>query len=587
MAQKILPLDDLSFREIRQGNYLYADKTKYIYKLLGVRPYKCCFLSRPRRFGKTLLLSTLDELFRGDRELFRGLRIDKSGYKFERHPVLNFNMAYSEVSSKDDLISRLKVNLRTMANDEGVTLFADSYGEMLGELLKGICNIHGVGAVILVDEYDAPVTDHILNENLANANWTVLHDFYRAVKSNLRYIHFAFVTGITRFALTASDSGPNNFRDISLKPKFVGICGFTEREVRKLFHGMFRKTIAILQKDGELGPNAGPEELMALIKKYYDGYNWLGEKDEESILNPYSILNFFEEKSLDMYWPELGCPYHLKALAKKNPLDFIQPSLDSYAVTEVRKTRLFNLQAVPLLFHSGYLTIDSPTFIEKIKNGKVTKIKAFTFRFPNEEVYQAYSDGIFDDIFEPKHDYLSNLTRKLPNALANNDSITVARLLSDILTSISFNEHPPDEDLVLSEQPGICYEPTNTERYCHAIFHSCFLTAGFEVHSQGSSAHGRDDIALYLNDRFRAVIELKYCHAYKTTDKEGHAVIAGGEGKESERMTKEMSAALDRAERQMRDKDYAGPYRAAGCTVTCLAVAIRNRNQVAVRFFDY
>jgi hypothetical protein len=587
MAQKSLPLDDLTFREIREGNFVYADKTKYIYKLLEARRFKCCFLSRPRRFGKTLLLDTIAELFQGDRELFKGLWIYKRGYNFERHPVLRFSMTYAKIRTDDDLIARIMDDLNSFACKHEVAFTSKFYDKMLEELLEGIYNKHGARAVILVDEYDAPVTDHILNEDLANANRTVLHDFYRAVKSNLRNIHFAFVTGITRFAMTALDSGPNNFRDISLKPKFAGICGFTERDVNKLFRGMFRKTIEILQKDGELGPNAGPEELMALIKKYYDGYNWLGEEGEENILNPFSILNFFEEKSLDMYWPELGCPSHLKALAKKNPLDFIHPSLDSYAVTDVRKTRLSNLQAVPLLFHSGYLTIDRPTVIEKINNGKVTKQKAFIFRFPNEEVYQSYSDGIFDDIFEPKHDYLSNLTRELPNALANKDSITVARLLSDILTSISFNEHPPDEDLVSSAQPYTDYEPTKTERYYHAIFHSCFLTAGFEVHSQGTSAHGRDDIALYLNDKFRVVIELKYCHFIEMTDEDGDAVKAGVKDKKAECRAKEMSAALDRAVNQMRDKDYAGPYRAAGCTVTCLAVAIRNRNQVAVRFFEY
>ncbi|MDR1037688.1 MAG: ATP-binding protein [Deltaproteobacteria bacterium] len=584
MAQKSLPLDDLTFREIREGNFIYADKTKYIYKLLEARRFKCCFLSRPRRFGKTLLLGTLEELFQGDRELFRGLWIDKSGYKFERHPVLFFSMDYTGIKTDDDLILNIKDDLNSFAEDYEITLTKTVYGQMFKQLLKGICKKHGTRVVILVDEYDAPVTDHILDEELAKANRTVLHDFYRSVKSNLRYIHFAFVTGITRFAMTALDSGPNNFKDISLKPKFAGICGFTERDVNKLFRGMFRKTIEILQKDGELGPNAGPDELMALIKKYYDGYNWLGE---ENILNPFSILNFFEEKSLDMYWPELGCPSHMKALAKKNPLDFIHPSLDSYSVTDVRKTRLSNLQAVPLLFHSGYLTIDRPTVIETIEEGIVIKEKAFIFRFPNQEVSQAYRKRFFDDIFEPKHGYLSNFTRELPNALAKKDSITVARLLSDILTSISFNEHPPEDDLVLSEQPDRGYEPTKTERYYHAIFHTCFLAAGFEVHSQGSSAHGRNDIALYLNNKVRVVIELKYCHAKEMTDDDGYVVKSGVEYKKAELKAKEMSAALDKAVNQMRDKDYAGPYRAAGCSVSCLAVAIRNRNQVAVRFFEY
>jgi hypothetical protein len=220
------------------------------------------------------------------------------------------------------------------------------------------------------------------------------------------------------------------------------------------------------------------------------------------------------------------------------------------------------------------------------ENGKDEEVDAFTFRIPNKEISKIYLETFFNDVFELTPEYLSELTRELPKALAERDSVTVAQLICDILTSIPSNRHPPKEDFASSEQPNTGNKPTNTERYYHGILHASFLTAGFEVHSEGSGAIGRDDIALYLNDRFRAVMELKYCHAYNT-ENEGDAVKADCEGKEAERKAKEMSAALDRAEKQMRDKDYAGPYRAAGCTVTCLGVAIRNRNQVEVRFFDY
>ncbi|MDR1037488.1 MAG: ATP-binding protein [Deltaproteobacteria bacterium] len=584
MEMKKLCLNGLSFKDIIQRNFLYADKTKLIYKMLNVYDYTCCFLSRPRRFGKSLLLSTIDQLFRGDRKLFDGLWIAKSDYQFERHPVLNFTMTFSEIENKYDLINGIKRKLKVLAEVEGVTIDDGTYTEMMEQLLRRISNKHGARVVILVDEYDSPVTKHISNRDLALDNRDVLHDFYESIKTNIDYIRFALVTGITRFAMTSMDSGPNNFKDISLKSQFAGICGFTPKELNKLFKNRYPRTLEKLIKNGDLGPDAGFEELEELIIKYYDGYNWLGRSN---ILNPFSILSFFDEKEVGTYWPLTGRPSHLTALVRERPMDFILPSQDSYSAMDVRKTSLSRLEAVPILFHSGYLTIDHPTVIEIKKNNKVKLVKAFAFRFPNEEVSLAYLADIFNDVFLPTNEYLSELTRKLPNALAEKDSVKVEKLLGDILTSISSNEHPPKEIFIPSEQPDTGYEPTKTEKYYNAILHGCFLSAGFEVHSEGSSAHGKDDIALYLNDRFRVVIELKYCHANRIIEKEGDVAEAGGEDKEAERTAKEMSAALDRAEKQMTDKDYAGPYRAAGCEVTCMAMALRNRNQVAVRFFEY
>ncbi|MDR1037544.1 MAG: AAA family ATPase, partial [Deltaproteobacteria bacterium] len=321
MAQKTnLPLGAPTFRKIRQGNFIYADKTRYIYDFLEANPCDCCFLSRPRRFGKTLLLDTMEELFQGDRELFRGLWIDKSRYKFERHPVLRFNMAYAKIRTEDDLIFRIMDDLNSFASKHDVTFTSKFYDKMIEQLLEGIFNKHGARAVILVDEYDAPVTDHILDEDLAKANRTVLHDFYRAIKNNMRHVHFAFVTGITRFAMTAMDSGPNSFMDISLMPKFAGICGFTTSELNKLFRGRFSSAIRELKKDGKLEPGDGSAELVKIILEYYDGYNWLGPDD---ILNPFSIVHFFANNRLGSYWPSSGRPTHLISLARKNPADFL------------------------------------------------------------------------------------------------------------------------------------------------------------------------------------------------------------------------------------------------------------------------
>ncbi|MDR1081293.1 MAG: ATP-binding protein [Deltaproteobacteria bacterium] len=565
-----LPLTDRSFRDIRENNYLYIDKTEYIYKILNVFNYNCCFLSRPRRFGKTLLLKTINALFQGDRKLFSGLWIDKSDYQFEKHPVLNFNMAYSEIYTKDDLISRIKTDLRNAGDLEEIKINATSYGEMLGELLKGISLKYGVDAVILVDEYDAPVARNISDRTLAAANRDVLHDFYQSMKTNIDSIHFVFVTGITRFAMSSFDSGPNNFMDISLQPELAGICGFTPRELDNYFGDRMEQILQKLKDDEAVAANADVDDLKKIIFDWYDGYNWLGP---EHVLNPYSILYFFARKEFDAYWPVSGYTSHLRALVRENPQKFLQPRLDSYTSAELGISHLDNLKPVPVLFHSGYLTIDRKISNNIRSEGRTKVVKTFTFRTPNWEVEQNFRASLFKDAFAPEESYLSALTELLPEALLEKNSENVSDLLHDLLSSISFGQHASSGQRIFSE------------KYYHSIIHASLLAAGFEVYSQGSGAHGMSDITLFLTDRVRVVIELKYCSADSDVS-DYYSSQAGKAQSENERSAKEFTAALDRAEKQIIANDYAGPYRANRCEVICMALALRGRDEVKVRFLD-
>jgi hypothetical protein len=192
-------------------------------------------------------LKTFDSLFQVDRTLFDGLWIDKSDYRFEKHPALNFNMAYADISTQDDLISNIEKHLMGMAAEQNLSVTSISFDIMLEHLLKVFSEKYGVGTVILVDEYDGQVTRHILNRKLAQANRDGLHDFYQSMKTDIDYINFTFatfvtgITGITRFAMTALDSGPNNFMDIWLLKKFSGICGFTTSDLDSCFKTDTRK----------------------------------------------------------------------------------------------------------------------------------------------------------------------------------------------------------------------------------------------------------------------------------------------------------------------------------------------------------
>jgi hypothetical protein len=580
MVLKNFPLGDPSFKEIIINNQLYADKTEYIHEMLKVS--KCCFLSRPRRFSKTLLLDTISELFQGDRKLFKDLWIGtQSDFAFERHPVLMFNMASTNFKTSDELVTEIKWSLQKQAVKQGVLLNLErSNAGMMEDLLEGTHEKHGAASVILVDEYDVPVTKNMSDRNLALACRDVLHDFYMSIKTNIRHVRFAFVTGITRFAMTAVESGANNFLDISLNEQFAGICGFTHREMDVLFEDRLEATLGILKAKGELQPDADVGDLKSKILDWYDGYNWLGE---ERIFNPYSIVNFFLEKHFGSYWSAQGWPSHLSALIRDNQLDFNQLGLNVYPKRQVTKSELSGVGLVPVLFHSGYLTIDKVIGIPRLAKNILVQDYAYTFTTPNSEVDLYLKGDIFTDIFKKEKKYISDLSENLPTALFQKNHQEIIRMFHNIFVSISYRQHPTAKQ---TEQPDAPAKRSYAEKFYHTILHSSLLSAGFRILSEPSSAEGRSDITLFLRNDVCVVIELKYSYRRKTGK---NAVWGTGEARKRAKQKakdKELSAALDSAEEQIRGKDYAGPYRAARWEVICLAVAIRGRTQVAARFVD-
>jgi hypothetical protein len=523
--------------------------------MLNIDDFNCCFLSRPRRFGKTLLLSTIQELFRGDRDLFKGLWIDRSDYDFEKHPTLKFTMSYAKLKTPDDLADRLEFKLKEMAEENGIILTANSYDEMLGQLLKRMYVKYGASVVILVDEYDSPVTTYMSNRELAESNRDVLHGFYQAMKTNIEYIHFAFVTGITRFAMTSLDSGPNNFRDISLNPKYAGICGITPDELAVYFKDRFPEALASLKDDGGIHRDAGFEELMAKILEWYDGYNWLGS---ENILNPYSIFTFFLLNKFDTYWPLSGKPSHLAVLARENPLDYIQPSLDGYTSYEIRKSELSSVKAFPILFHCGYLTIASKITGRKLLNGEITNVDTFSFKTPNKEVELDFKASLFQDAFDPKDIFFSNFAKNFPTALLDANVEDTVNLLRGLLSAISYEQRDP------------------SEKHYHAALQAAFIATGLEVLGQTHSSRGGSDMAVIVSDRIRVVIEVKYLKIDRNENDDDKI-----------REEKDLSDALDEAVARIKEKDYGAPFRAAGRKVICLALAVRGRDRVAARFVEY
>ncbi|MDR1309434.1 MAG: AAA family ATPase [Deltaproteobacteria bacterium] len=517
--------------------------------------YNCCFLSRPRRFGKTLLLDTINELFRGHRELFKGLWIDSAevGYDFKRHPVIQLNMGHARTDSPNDLEKHIVSGLMAVARKEGVETKGEFYDIILGRLLQRLSEKYGTKAVVLVDEYDAPVTGHVENLAVARANGGLLLDFCTALKANIANIRFALVTGVTRFALTAMDSGPNNFHDLSLDPEYGGVCGFTISEFDHYFGDRMGGTLKALIEKGQMAAGAQESDLRERIMAWYDGYNWLGP---ERVLNPYSILNFFNEMKFGPYWPRTGRPGHLSALIQEKPLDFVQPRLDGYADGELTRAEIGTLEAAPVLFDSGYLTIDESRWVEEGEGDDMGQHELYSLRLPNKEVRGSYRTDCLDAIFRRSPAYLRGLGPRFLDAVSGRDSMAFARLFGDILATITYRRHG------------------DREKYYHGLIHASLIATGLEVRGESAGAVGRSGLVVCLAEERRLVIEVKYRTAKK---KEPVADQA------RERI---LDAAADLACEAIIEKDCLGPFRLRGGEAIGLGLAVYGRKDVKARFLE-
>ncbi|MDR2197984.1 MAG: AAA family ATPase [Deltaproteobacteria bacterium] len=495
MVLKQLPLGDRDFVGIVDLNFLYADKTKFIYDLIN-GPSNSYFLSRPRRFGKTLLLHTLNELFTGNRKRFKGLWIDDSNYDFPKHPVIPLTLTM-DASNTELLKANIINELKAIAKKEEVDVYGLTPDMYFGELITALHDKFNTKVVVLIDEYDAPVSNYISNLELAEANAKILHNLFASLKKlNVSpCLHFTLVTGITRYALNSTDSGPNHLTDISLDPRYAGICGFTLEEFDSLFSDRMEETLSSLIKSGTLKSSDTIEDLKIQIFKWYNGYNW-GEPTR--VLNPYSILNFFSSKHFDNFWIQSGRPNHLTALIRKRPLDFLAPRLKSYLSEELRKTDLSGLSPVHALFHSGYLTVDEITNISRQPSDSLitATLDAYSFKLPNYEVSSSYYADCFVIIFNLANaEQLKERGAELKKAILSRDSEVLSAIVKNSISTLS------------------CYQKPKSEKDFRAIIHVLLFGMGFKVRSEDVGSTGRLDLCLELEDKVFVVIELKYCPA--------------------------------------------------------------------------
>ena len=364
-----LPIGIQDFEKIRTGGYLYVDKTEHIYRLVSEGSYY--FLSRPRRFGKSLLISTIKSLFLGKRGLFEGLAIDgKEDWDWAEHPVLHLDLNTEKYDSKEKLENLLNDFLVKEEMKYGRQASESSLGLRFQGVIQRACERTGRRVVILVDEYDKPMLQAIGNRELQEEYRGTLKGFYGALKSMDGCIKFAMLTGVTKFGKVSVFSDLNNLRDISLDYDYHSICGITEEELLSSFPAQ----IDALAERNRLTRG----ECIAKLRKMYDGYHF----DEESpgVYNPFSVLNTFQTRKFGSYWFETGTPSYLVELLRRHSYD-----LEEMSKSEVTSDVLNSIDAessnpIPVIYQSGYLTI----------KGYKERFKKYIFGFPNEEVAEGF-----------------------------------------------------------------------------------------------------------------------------------------------------------------------------------------------------
>ena len=369
MALQNLPIGIQNFEKIREGNYLYVDKTAWVYKLVSTGSYY--FLSRPRRFGKSLLLSTLHSYFDGRRDLFEGLAIAGLEQKWDKYPVLHLDLNTRNYKDADALPGILNEYL-----EKWEALYGDAKKDRVLEerfsyIIEQAYVKTGKRVVILIDEYDKPMLQTIGNESLQEEYRNTLKAFYGALKSGDQYIQFAMLTGVTKFGKVSVFSDLNNLKDISMRKDYHEICGITEAELYRDFGGYMERMASELDMSvGEVGNE---------MTRLYDGYHFA--VGQPGLYNPFSVLNAFDANAFGSYWFETGTPTYLVHLLRMQDYSLERMS-DEYTTEDVlNSVDVASTNPIPVIYQSGYLTIKEYD----------SEFRTYHLGFPNAEV----ADGFF------------------------------------------------------------------------------------------------------------------------------------------------------------------------------------------------
>jgi len=465
---KKLSIGISDFRELIEGNYIYVDKTEYIYKLINQGKYY--FLSRPRRFGKSLLLSTIRYLFENQKYLFKDLYIyDKWNWN-ETYPVIRISFAI-DLLKKDDYKKRIIQELlkNYLNNELDTSQKTEDEVELFENLIINIYRKHKKKVVILIDEYDKPILDLIENIKEAEQVRKYLKAFYSVLKNLDEYIKFVLITGVTKFAKVSLFSGLNQLKDISLDPRYGNICGYTQNELEFYFKDYLQ--------------NLNLDE----IKEWYNGYYFL----QDTLYNPFDILLYLDSKKFNNYWYETGnTEFLFKLLKNKNyQLPYLTKAYYTNEILNKFDLDYINLEA--LMFQTGYLTIKE---IQKIDSEE-----AYILNYPNKEVRQSFNREL---LFYITHEYQINLTSKLKIAIIQENIYEIKNQIDIFLNSISYN--------ILKN-----------EYVYQAAIYGLIYSMGFNIIIEDNTSKGRIDLTILVNKSIVYIIEFK---VIKNSKEKGNSI---------------------------------------------------------------
>ena len=452
MTRRKLPAGVQTFRKIREDDCYYVDKTGYIHQLVTACSH--CFLSRPRRFGKSLLVDTIKELFEGNEPLFRCLAIHDRWDWTVRHPVLRFSFAGGSFKNPLDAERDFLDQLTDLEDRAGVRARAKSPARRLGGLIAALHERTGQRVVLLVDEYDRPINDALRTPEVAEAHRDFLRGVYGMVKDCDADIRFSFFTGVSKFARVSVFSDLNNLTDITLDPRFAAICGYTDDDLCTVFaselEGLPRET----------------------IRDWYNGYNWRGT-EAERVYNPYGMLLLLQNREFRPYWFETGTPAFLPETLLERHVD--PAALNDIVVgdADLAAFDIRHAKTEALLFQTGYLTILSE------RAGAAGYV--YRLGYPNREVRSALNLALLTTMAPGASATVES--ERLEDLLAHHDFAGVERFFRAFFASVP-HEWYVNNDIA------------HYEGYYSAVFYSHFAGAGLDVVAEESTNHGRSDVVV-------------------------------------------------------------------------------------------
>ena len=490
----LYPIGIQSFEKIRQGGYVYVDKTDLIYKIAKTSQYY--FLSRPRRFGKSLLLSTMEAYFRGRKELFDGLAVASLEKDWTEYPVLHLDLGGANYADMDALKEKLGRQLKDLESEYGVVRKYKTLPVRFETIIEAAYRKTGRQVVILVDEYDKPVIDNLDRPELRDEIREELRGFYGVMKSNDDIIRFGFLTGVTKIGKMSVFSDLNNLTDISIDREYSDICGISETDLNDCFAESVRE---LAEANG-----LSEEECRQKLAMMYDGYHF--HPKAAGVYNPFSLLNTFKAKEFREYWFETGTPSFLVKVMRRTSYDVTRLSGDLVGSSLLTDVNTAFLNPVPLLYQSGYLTIKHYD----------PMIDLYTLGYPNEEVRTGMVRSLAANYLTPAEGTNSSFVIKFVKAVIADDMEQALTLMRAYLAGVSYR---------LSNK---------TERDVQTIFYLVFSLIGSFIKVEEESAHGRADVVITLPSVVY-VMELKFDGsadaALRQIDEKGYLIPYTADGK--------------------------------------------------------